>query len=362
MSLLTPPFIIFIYKYLGLVFLATNRQFDLDEAMHRRIHYVFNFKPPDHVLRKSIWQLHTTQTLLGCDVPIEISSDIKWDEISLRYELSGGFIKNAILSSLMLAISRNSLKPCILEEDIHSGCTVQMRGALQMRQFDSRCVPTIGLPCIILDSETSELIQQVIMFEKARSVLFGEWGYGDIDDGEGVGGGGGDGGFSGSMGDQQGTTVMLWGPSGVGKNRISEAIGFEIGKPLKLVNFSLAMSERPKHEVQGSSSSSGSSGASQSSAKSIFDDARLMQAVVVLDRFNVGCFAIEKGDVLSDEAEDFLYHMVCSPFYIKSLSLCTLTRKAIYTSLRIYIRTIYNHVYVCCVFIIIYDRSDFLAW
>ena len=182
-------------RFQGLVFLATNRQFDLDEAMHRRIHYVFNFRQPNHVQRRRIWQLHTTKDGLGTDVNVGVEEGINWDEIALRYELSGGFIKNAVLSSLMMAISRDGESPVITEADIHSGCAVQMRGSLQMRQFDSRCVPTAGLPKLVLDSETRKQIHEVVMFEKARSVLFGEWGYGDID------GGAGD---SSGMGEQQG--------------------------------------------------------------------------------------------------------------------------------------------------------------
>lgn len=91
-------------RFQGLIFLATNRQYDLDEAMHRRVHYVFNFKPPNHAQRRQIWALHTTPQGLGTRVAVRVAPNIAWDDIALRYELSGGFIKNAVLSSLMLAV------------------------------------------------------------------------------------------------------------------------------------------------------------------------------------------------------------------------------------------------------------------
>lgn len=47
-------------------------------------------------------------------------------QVALRYELSGGFIKNAVLSSLMLAVSRDPTAPCITEADVHAGCAVQV--------------------------------------------------------------------------------------------------------------------------------------------------------------------------------------------------------------------------------------------
>ena len=38
--------------------MATNRPFDLDEAMHRRITIALEFRQPDHLLRKAIWESH----------------------------------------------------------------------------------------------------------------------------------------------------------------------------------------------------------------------------------------------------------------------------------------------------------------
>ena len=42
----------------GLIIMATNRPYDLDEAMHRRIMIAIEFRRPDHLLRKAIWESH----------------------------------------------------------------------------------------------------------------------------------------------------------------------------------------------------------------------------------------------------------------------------------------------------------------
>lgn len=171
-----------------------------------------------------------------------------------------------------------------------------------MRQFDQRCVPTSGTDCLVLPAETRAALQEVIHFEKARSVLFGEWGYGDLEfgataggdeDGEGGGGassvgasasaaaaggggvGGGGGGVGGGMGDQQGATVMLWGAAGTGKSRMAEAIGFEVGRPLKVVNFQQAANSAGSSAKDDGGASDDGGGAS--GVRAIFDDARLMQ-------------------------------------------------------------------------------------
>lgn len=47
-----------------------------------------------------------------------------------------------------------------------------------------------------------------------RSILFGQWGFGATE--------------------QQGITVLLHGAPGTGKSLASEAIGYEVGKPLKV--------------------------------------------------------------------------------------------------------------------------------
>lgn len=56
-----------------------------------------------------------------------------------RYELTGGYIKNALVSALLLAISRDSLKPLVTEDDIIAGCRLQMRGSLQVGLFEREC-------------------------------------------------------------------------------------------------------------------------------------------------------------------------------------------------------------------------------
>ena len=74
-------------RFEGIVFLATNRPYDLDEAMYRRISEVFDFQPPTHIERKAIWSLVTQHDAIPCEASID------WDAISLQYELTGGFIK-----------------------------------------------------------------------------------------------------------------------------------------------------------------------------------------------------------------------------------------------------------------------------
>ena len=51
----------------------------------------------------------------------------------MRYELTGGFIKNAILLALSIAVSRDGEAPIITQDDLLTGASLQLRGKLRMK-------------------------------------------------------------------------------------------------------------------------------------------------------------------------------------------------------------------------------------
>ncbi|CAK9091963.1 unnamed protein product [Durusdinium trenchii] len=207
----------------GMIILATNRPFDLDEAMHRRITLAIEFQKPDHVLRKHIWS-----SLIPAALPL--SGDVDLSALAMRYELSGGFIKNAILTALSIACSRaqetnQSGKPdiCITQDDLARGAQLQLRGRLAMRSFERRIVPRSGLEVLVCGQSLRKKLQEVIDFEKSKTVLYGQWGFG------------GRTAFSGGQ-PEIGSCVLFYGPPGTGKSLAAQAIGFEVGRALKVVN------------------------------------------------------------------------------------------------------------------------------
>ncbi|KAF1790813.1 P-loop containing nucleoside triphosphate hydrolase [Phytophthora cactorum] len=244
-----------------------QRPFDLDEAMHRRITAVFEFKAPDHIQRRKIWDVLLLRGALKTEEGID------WDAIALKYELSGGFIKNAILSSLLKAISRNGESPVISQADIVAGCALQMRGSLHMKTFDHRVVPTNGLDELIVEDSVKDKLRRIVQFEKARSVIYGQWGFD----------------FGQSNKQQKGVSVLICGPAGIGKLSAAKAIGFEIGRPLKVVNFGQLAAD--------------SAAETRKALRAVFDDARLMDAVLVLTGFESFGSHIEGGVIPIDSLE-----------------------------------------------------------
>jgi len=248
-----------------MVCLATNRPFDLDEAMHRRITASFEFRSPDHIDRAKLWQGHV-------EGKVPVCPEVDWESISLKYELTGGFIKNAVLSALMAAVARDTEAPLITEADLVEGCQLQMRGSLQMKSFQNRVVPKQGLDELVLGEELKAKLQEIVDFEKARAVLFGQWGFAE------------------DMQRKQGVSALFFGSVGCGKNMAAAAIGFEVGKPLKLVSCSQLLGEDYAKNI-----------------KATFNDARLMGAVLVLEEAEV---ILDPSDKLRPEAKAMLVQQV----------------------------------------------------
>ena len=85
-----------IEEYDGVCILATNLLKNIDEAFLRRITYVLHFPFPDADARERIYKsMITDQTPIGSDLDIRFMAE--------NFELSGGYIKNIVLSAVFRA-------------------------------------------------------------------------------------------------------------------------------------------------------------------------------------------------------------------------------------------------------------------
>ena len=74
------------------------RPHDLDEAMHRRITMTFEFRRPDHTQRQQIWRRQLPEKIQRTD-------DVDINLLALKYELSGGYIRNAVQAALSRSVT-----------------------------------------------------------------------------------------------------------------------------------------------------------------------------------------------------------------------------------------------------------------
>lgn len=85
--------------YPGLVVLSTNQKLNIDDAFARRFQSSIKFPMPNAAQRKRLW-------LSAFSDKVSFEDALNWDEVSRRYELSGGSIMNVVQFASVKAMSR----------------------------------------------------------------------------------------------------------------------------------------------------------------------------------------------------------------------------------------------------------------
>lgn len=101
-----------------LVILSTTEPQSLGTALDRRISYKIAYTQPDATQRLKIWN-----NLLPPSV--SCSDDVDLEKLARHFNINGGYIKNAILHALTLAIHRNSDRICLTMADLVRACSLQ---------------------------------------------------------------------------------------------------------------------------------------------------------------------------------------------------------------------------------------------
>jgi len=205
-----------IERHDGLVILATNRPFELDEAMRRRITLSVAFTPPDAQQRERIWLAHVPAGM-------KLADDPDFRGLAYRYELTGGLIKNAVVTALSMASSRDGDDPVVRADDFETGARLQVQNRFGPSAHDE-AVPKRGLAALVVPASARLLLEQIVGFEKARRTLANEWG------------------FASHMESGSGVTALFYGHPGTGKSLAAEAVAYELGRPLRRVNAARVVS------------------------------------------------------------------------------------------------------------------------
>jgi len=91
-----------IETFTGICFLATNHETAIDEAFRRRLSIHIHFPMPEVEERKALWR-----AMLPPDAPVDAKLGI--DALAETFEMSGGYIKNAVLRAAFLAADSTGL-------------------------------------------------------------------------------------------------------------------------------------------------------------------------------------------------------------------------------------------------------------
>ncbi len=106
-------------KHSGLVVMTTNFAVDLDKALNRRIDLKIEFPQPGAEARKEIWKHHLPDEL-------PLSQDVDVDELSKKYDFTGGEIRNAALNAARKAL--HDERDVISVEDFEIACREEKKG------------------------------------------------------------------------------------------------------------------------------------------------------------------------------------------------------------------------------------------
>ncbi len=205
-----------IEKHEGIVIFATNASLTVDEALRRRINLILKFDNPGPYHRKKIWKIHIPRSMNGL-------KDRDLEYIAKKYELNGGFIKNAVYNAISYAVSdaqekkKKTIK--IKMEHIEKGAREQLGNKLFYRDITETIIAKRGIESLVVEKNVRNAINEIINTEKARNIMISEWNMEQI--------------YSYGMG----TSVLFHGLPGTGKTYAAECISYETGKNLKVVNY-----------------------------------------------------------------------------------------------------------------------------
>jgi SpoVK/Ycf46/Vps4 family AAA+-type ATPase len=90
-------------SYTGIVIVTTNAGGAIDPAFRRRMDHVVRFHPPDAEERLFLWQTHLP--------PCHAIEAAAIEEAAIRYQFTGGQIRNIAIRAVQLALGENLLAP-----------------------------------------------------------------------------------------------------------------------------------------------------------------------------------------------------------------------------------------------------------
>jgi SpoVK/Ycf46/Vps4 family AAA+-type ATPase len=194
-----------IERFEGVAILATNLAHQLDPALERRILVKVAFPEPDREMRAEIWRKH-----LPARAPI--APDVDVEALATRYELSGGYIKNAVLTALANVVHQGGSPPEIAMRHLETAAQAQLQrwgeGSAK------RSFPKARLADVVLPPSVAERVHEVVDAARNHSLVVDRWALGaHFSHGKGI-------------------SAMFTGAPGTGKTLCAEAIAGELGRPL----------------------------------------------------------------------------------------------------------------------------------
>lgn len=95
----------------GVIILTTNLEKAIDEAFVRRLNFKIRFPEPSEEERCRIWDSMLPEE-------IELDEDVDLVELSQKFDVTGGFIRNAVIRATVIAYGRHTQRPRLTRKDL----------------------------------------------------------------------------------------------------------------------------------------------------------------------------------------------------------------------------------------------------
>ena len=199
-------------KFDGIAILATNVKQMLDEALDRRILYKLDLELPPPELRSKIWREHLPEKL-------PLSDDVNLQELSEKYEFSGGYIKNSVLLASQKALARSTNEDDIKVTQADLKWAAGRQRSSQLAKYADKVTPKVKLKDITLPKKLKSTLVRITKEYYNSSKVYNQWGFKDtVVSGKAI-------------------TALFHGEPGVGKTMAAEALAGELGLNLYPVNI-----------------------------------------------------------------------------------------------------------------------------
>jgi SpoVK/Ycf46/Vps4 family AAA+-type ATPase len=194
-------------RFEGIAVLATNLPERLDPALDRRVRVRVDFAAPDALARGMLWRLHLPpRATLALDVDV--------DALARRFDLVGGYIRNAVLNAVSAAVGEDPAAPILRQAHLEAAARDQSRRPRSEDGSDTLQEPRATLADVCLPPATLHDLRGIVGAVGARRTVFERWGVAARQSGG------------------RGVVALFHGPPGTGKTLCAEAIAGELGRSL----------------------------------------------------------------------------------------------------------------------------------
>lgn len=212
-------------RFEGVAILATNLPQVLDEALDRRILLRVRFPEPDREAREAIWR-----GLLPPAVPL--AGDVDLSRLAARYEMSGGYIKNAVLLAVAGAVHEaGELEPRLTHATLEAAAAEQCGREAGAGDLDgSAAVPRARLEDIALAQDARSVLEEIVAVARGRREVIERWALGA------------------HLPVDKSLSVLVTGEPGTGKTLCGEVIAGELHRPLIVVSVPALVGRPPGYD------------------------------------------------------------------------------------------------------------------